>query len=115
MMYEALLWSTQPIDELGATGPVSRTAIWTISILTGLLIFGLSITFLRLAKFNHKLNEVLNGSTGELTKLAITDSLTNLYNRRAVYFRVKKEWSNYYAKEQSNAVIIFDLDGFQSN
>ncbi len=49
----------------------------------------------------------------ELTRLATTDPLTGIYNRRRFFEKLEKEWSRARRHSRSLTIIMFDLDLFK--
>ncbi|BCE01385.1 sensor domain-containing diguanylate cyclase [Marinicellulosiphila megalodicopiae] len=55
----------------------------------------------------------LKNTTEKLTLLATTDPLTNLYNRRFFFMRLKDEINRYQRTDKFISVIMLDLDHFK--
>ncbi|MFA9399024.1 MAG: diguanylate cyclase [Clostridiaceae bacterium] len=59
------------------------------------------------------LNEKLIKEKEILQEISIKDPLTNLYNRRYVFARLKEEMEKHNMYNTSLSIIMFDLDGFK--
>ena len=62
----------------------------------------------------YQTNELLKVANTELEKIAITDKLTNLYNRRYFDRFFKREWQRARRNKQSIALIMLDIDKFKN-
>ena len=63
---------------------------------------------------SQQLNEQLNNLNQRLERLAITDDLTGLYNRRQAMHRLEEHWALCDRYQRSVAVVSIDIDKFKS-
>ncbi|HET6248357.1 MAG TPA: response regulator [Tepidisphaeraceae bacterium] len=61
----------------------------------------------------QELNEQLRNLNNRLQKLAITDDLTGLYNRRQAMHRLEEHWSMCERYQRPLAVVLVDIDLFK--
>ncbi len=61
----------------------------------------------------QQLNEQLTNLNNRLQKLAITDDLTGLYNRRQAMHRLEEHWSMCHRYQRPIAVVALDIDHFK--
>ena len=64
-------------------------------------------------KGSQQLNEQLTNLNNRLQKLAITDDLTGLYNRRQAMHRLEEHWSMCHRYQRPVAVVTLDIDHFK--
>jgi putative two-component system response regulator len=62
---------------------------------------------------SRQLNEQLNDLNQRLERLAVTDDLTGLYNRRQAMHRLEEHWSQLERYARSVAVVSIDIDNFK--
>jgi putative two-component system response regulator len=62
---------------------------------------------------SQQLNEQLTDLNQRLQKLAITDDLTGLYNRRQAMHRLEEHWAMCNRYQRPVAVIVLDIDHFK--
>ncbi len=62
---------------------------------------------------SQQLNEQLTNLNHRLQKLAITDDLTGLYNRRQAMHRLEEHWAMCARYQRPVAVILIDIDHFK--
>jgi diguanylate cyclase (GGDEF)-like protein len=109
----------QPFGDL----PLHDTAVWVQE-----LLFSMAITSLGLAallsqvRTNRRELEVrvqertaqLQAANAQLEKLAVTDALTGLLNRRALFDLFRREIERAHRHRRELALIIFDIDYFKA-
>jgi putative two-component system response regulator len=64
-------------------------------------------------KGSQQLNEQLTNLNSKLQKLAITDDLTGLYNRRQAMHRLEEHWSLCHRYQRPVAAVALDIDHFK--
>jgi putative two-component system response regulator len=62
---------------------------------------------------SRQLNEQLNDLNQRLERLAITDDLTGLYNRRQAMHRLEEHWALCDRYQRSVAIVSIDIDNFK--
>jgi putative two-component system response regulator len=62
---------------------------------------------------SQQLNEQLTSLNHRLQKLAITDDLTSLYNRRQAMHRLEEHWALCHRYQRPVAVVALDIDHFK--
>ena len=62
---------------------------------------------------SRQLNEQLTSLNQRLEKLAITDDLTGLYNRRQAMHRLEEHWAMCDRYQRPVAVVMLDIDHFK--
>jgi diguanylate cyclase (GGDEF)-like protein len=62
---------------------------------------------------SRRLNEQLNDLNQRLERLAITDDLTGLYNRRQAMHRLEEHWALCDRYQRSVAIVTIDIDNFK--
>jgi diguanylate cyclase (GGDEF)-like protein len=60
------------------------------------------------------LQDALEAANGELRRMAITDGLTGLYNRRHMEERLREMWEHSERLHEPLSCVMFDLDHFKS-
>jgi diguanylate cyclase (GGDEF)-like protein len=63
---------------------------------------------------SRQLNEQLNDLNQRLQRLAITDDLTGLYNRRQAMHRLEEHWALCDRYQRPVAIVTLDIDHFKS-
>ena len=80
---------------------------------TGLRAIGLYDELARQHRGSRQLNEQLTNFNKRLEKLAITDDLTGLYNRRQAMHRLEEHWALCERYQRPVAVVSLDIDHFK--
>jgi putative two-component system response regulator len=80
---------------------------------TGLRAIGLYDELARQHRGSRQLNEQLTSFNKRLEKLAITDDLTGLYNRRQAMHRLEEHWALCERYQRPVAVVSLDIDHFK--
>jgi putative two-component system response regulator len=80
---------------------------------TGLRAIGLYDELARQHRGSRQLNEQLTSFNKRLEKLAITDDLTGLYNRRQAMHRLEEHWALCERYSRPVAVVSLDIDHFK--
>ncbi len=60
------------------------------------------------------MNEQLNDLNQRLERLAITDDLTGLYNRRQAMHRLEEYWTSSDRYQRPVAIVTLDIDHFKN-
>ena len=76
-------------------------------------VFALRAAFLLQQQRVRELNQSLHQANEQLSRLATTDGLTGIANRRAFDERLEQEWARASRLGTSLALLIFDLDFFK--
>lgn len=80
---------------------------------TGMRAIGLYDELARQHRGSRELNEQLTNFNRRLEKLAITDDLTGLYNRRQAMHRLEEHWALCERYQRPVAIVSLDIDHFK--
>ncbi len=80
---------------------------------TGMRAIGLYDELARQHRGSRQLNEQLTSFNKRLEKLAITDDLTGLYNRRQAMHRLEEHWALCERYQRPVAIVSLDIDHFK--
>lgn len=105
---------TQPVDTvmLMAQDGLKNIAL-VLTTIIGLAIAGIMAVVNRLRHMNHELEEKVAQRTQELQKLATTDALTGLANRRHFDEVMEQAIANHGSLNQPLSLILCDVDHFK--
>jgi diguanylate cyclase len=96
-----LMWSIEPLQ------PISREALLAV------YLFNLSVVFSMFSYLSFFYLRMVTSANRKLRKLATTDPLTRLFNRRHMTQLAKKELSRYERNGYPLSVILLDIDHFK--
>lgn len=105
-------WMTIKIED-----SIDHDLIWKILGISGMILAGVVFWNRKLARFNKEIasaNTQLQEKTKELEYISITDSLTNLHNRRYVEKSFELELKRCSRHSRDLSLIILDIDFFKA-
>lgn len=98
---DVLMWTVEPVQ------PLSPAA------LAGVHLFNLSVVFAMFAYLSFFYMHMVTKAQKELGRMATTDPLTRLFNRRHMLYLIEKEIARSSRKEHSLAFLLLDIDHFK--
>ncbi len=93
---------------------IGTTDAWANVLIITLLIIYISGIMFEVYLRNFVSHMRLQGTNRQLEKIAQTDSLTEILNRRGFFKTVDRAWEEYIAKNRVVAVCMFDIDRFKA-
>lgn len=108
-LFESFLFPPLTISDIIVTTLISGIA----SAIAAAVIFYQNLQTFKIKESAEKLNKELLETQKELKRQVVTDSLTNLFNRRWIFQAIQKEISRFERSRRPFSLLLIDIDHFK--